>query len=238
VKKIIGLAISGLLLLALVAGGTYAYFSDTETSPGNSITAGTLNLTADVTDGGGGVTGTVTAGADGANEYITFTGVAPGQNGKITFTLKNTGSLAGHLTIASTGTSDENTIWEPEATAGDVTDGAGNGELGLYMQFSGTKGGTAIDLNDTDAGGQSFTLAKLVAYLNAESVALAANDSAPGGSDEIVYVITWTFPADQVSAGADGYFDTAGDNSDVDDNLTQSDSIIFSLTFTLSQDHA
>jgi spore coat-associated protein N len=43
-KKIIGLAISGLLLLALVAGGTYAYFSDTETSSGNSFTAGTLNL--------------------------------------------------------------------------------------------------------------------------------------------------------------------------------------------------
>ena len=43
-KKIIGLTIAVLLIIGLVGGGTFAYFSDTETSTGNTLTAGTLNL--------------------------------------------------------------------------------------------------------------------------------------------------------------------------------------------------
>ena len=43
-KKIIGLIIAALLVIAMVAGGTIAYFSDTETSVGNVFTAGTIDL--------------------------------------------------------------------------------------------------------------------------------------------------------------------------------------------------
>jgi spore coat-associated protein N len=46
-KKILGLSIAALLVIALVGGGTWAYFSDTETISNNTITAGTLALTTD-----------------------------------------------------------------------------------------------------------------------------------------------------------------------------------------------
>ena len=35
-KKILGLAVAALLVMGLVGGGTWAYFSDTETSTGNT----------------------------------------------------------------------------------------------------------------------------------------------------------------------------------------------------------
>jgi predicted ribosomally synthesized peptide with SipW-like signal peptide len=46
VKKILGLSIAIVLVIGLVAGGTWAYFSDTEAVTGNSFTAGTIDLRA------------------------------------------------------------------------------------------------------------------------------------------------------------------------------------------------
>ena len=43
-KKILGLTIAALLIIGMVGGGTWAYFSDTETSTDNTFTAGTLDL--------------------------------------------------------------------------------------------------------------------------------------------------------------------------------------------------
>jgi len=45
-KKILGLTIAVVLIIGLIAGGTFAYFSDTETVTGNSLTAGTIDLVA------------------------------------------------------------------------------------------------------------------------------------------------------------------------------------------------
>jgi predicted ribosomally synthesized peptide with SipW-like signal peptide len=242
VKKILGLTISAILIIGLVAVGTFAYFSDTETSTGNTITAGTLNLTAGVAGSVGTLLNGAAVpgqGADGVNTYLVIADAKPGDTGTVTFTLTNTGSLAGILTVVSTGTSDENTIWEPEAVAGDVSDGVGNGEMGLAVQFSGTNAGTPIDLNGITDGGQIFTLAKLVTYLNAQSVALT---KAGGATPSVVYVITWNIPggiegsgSDIIGAGPDGYFDTTGDNTLVDDNVIQSDILNLGLIFTLTQ---
>jgi len=44
VKKIFGLTISAILVIALAVGGTLAFFNDTETSEGNIFTAGTIDL--------------------------------------------------------------------------------------------------------------------------------------------------------------------------------------------------
>jgi len=44
VKKILGLTLAVVLVIGLVAGGTWAYFSDTETSTGNVFSAGTIDL--------------------------------------------------------------------------------------------------------------------------------------------------------------------------------------------------
>jgi len=43
-KKILGLSVAALLVMALVGGGTWAYFSDVEQTTANIFTAGTLDL--------------------------------------------------------------------------------------------------------------------------------------------------------------------------------------------------
>ncbi|ASJ01772.1 hypothetical protein A3L09_00090 [Thermococcus profundus] len=78
-----------LFVIGLVAVGvgaqTWAQFSDTETSSGNTITAGTLIL--DVGD-----SFSVTTSTDGD-------GVAPGDSGTKSITVQNIGSVNGHLYV-------------------------------------------------------------------------------------------------------------------------------------------
>ena len=50
-KKILGLTIAIVLIVGVVAGGTWAYFSDTETVTGNTFTAGTIDISLDPTSG-------------------------------------------------------------------------------------------------------------------------------------------------------------------------------------------
>ena len=68
-KKIAGLTIAALLIIGLVGGGTYAYFSDTESSTGNTLTAGTLDLNID--------------GGDAAVTTFDVSNVAPGDSPSI-----------------------------------------------------------------------------------------------------------------------------------------------------------
>ena len=59
-KKILGLTVAAILVIGLVGGGTWAYFSDTEESTGNIFSAGTLDLgVANVS--GSNPTGSITA---------------------------------------------------------------------------------------------------------------------------------------------------------------------------------
>jgi spore coat-associated protein N len=90
VKKIIGLTIAALLVMGLVGGGTWAYFSDVETSTGNTLTAGTLDLNVD--------------GGNSAVTTFTAAGLKPGDNNNssnaVTL-LTNNGSLPGKLSISA-----------------------------------------------------------------------------------------------------------------------------------------
>ena len=85
-KKILAsLIIIGVLGLA-IGWGTYAYFSDTETSEGNTFTAGTLDLKVD--------------GADNPLPvYFSESNVKPGDSGSKTITLKNDGTIGGTAKI-------------------------------------------------------------------------------------------------------------------------------------------
>ncbi len=237
-KKILGLTIAALLVMALVGGGTWAYFSDPETSTGNTITAGTLNLTSVVSGSFSGDAGnyTTTAGSDGVNGNVVFgdnVGVEPGESGSITWTLTESGSLGGTLTISSTLTSDENSLGEPEynatlpgADTGTDSDGTDmDGELHTYVGATLTRDGTVIygGLTDTDY----YALAGVPAVLNAESRPMS-------GGATIVYVLKWNIATDVMTAGVDLEFGT-GDDVDVDDNILQSDDAILDITFTLTQ---
>ena len=61
-KKIIGLTVAALLVMGLIGGGTWAYFTDTETSSGNVLVSGTLDLGLGNTSGtpGGSTTAALT----------------------------------------------------------------------------------------------------------------------------------------------------------------------------------
>ncbi len=116
-KKILGLTVAAVLVMALVGGGTWAYFSDPETSAGNTLTAGTLNL--------------VVGAADPTTANFTLTTKVPGDNGTIVWALDNDGDTDGYLDITfGTIVDSENTVWEPET--GDNTT---SGELAENLQL-------------------------------------------------------------------------------------------------------
>ena len=103
-KKILISLMAIALVIGLVGAGTMAYFSDTETSSGNTFTAGTLNLH-----------------VDGANDPLpakfTLTDLAPGSSGAITYALANVGSINGYVDIEGvTVVNASGTTPEPEST--------------------------------------------------------------------------------------------------------------------------
>jgi len=71
-----------MLLIGMAGIGTWAYFSDVETSTGNQMTAGTLDLKTDD--------------VDGVSQTLLATNMAPGDTvGPETIILKNIGSVTG-----------------------------------------------------------------------------------------------------------------------------------------------
>jgi len=83
-KKILGLTVAALLVMGLVGGGTWAYFTDVETSTGNVFTTGTLDLSL---SGGTQAIDSVTA------TWTSPAGWAPGDSyGPTTLTLDNVGT--------------------------------------------------------------------------------------------------------------------------------------------------
>ena len=150
-KKIVGLTIVFMLFIGMVSIGTWAYFSDTETSTGNQLTAGTLDLkTNDV---------------DSVFQTLYATNLKPGDTiGPSTIQLKNAGSVAGStLDIAfsyvesdgspntvnknandTAGMMEVTTLsYEGSSLLGSVSDANGNGYKDVY------------DLANADLSGQS-----------------------------------------------------------------------------------
>ncbi|MFC2021125.1 TasA family protein [Chloroflexota bacterium] len=81
-KIILGLTIALLLIISMASIGTWAYFSDIETSADNMFAAGTLDLKTDD--------------VDGVSQTLLASNLAPGGTvGPETITLKNSGSLPG-----------------------------------------------------------------------------------------------------------------------------------------------
>ncbi len=113
---------------SMIVGATMAYFSDTETSTGNTFTAGTLDLQID--------------GGDVNVVKFNVNNMRPGNQPKASYVLSNIGSINGKLNITGVAVQNlENGITEPEAEAGDVTDPLG--ELGdvvnirLFIDYNG-----------------------------------------------------------------------------------------------------
>ncbi len=115
-KKIIGLTMAGLVIIGIVLSGTWAFFSDPESSSGNQIVSGSLDLQ-----------------VDGQNPWtatkVNVSNMKPGDSGVATMTVANSGTLAGTLTVDITGLSDApGTTPEPEPTPD-------NGELSANLDI-------------------------------------------------------------------------------------------------------
>ena len=114
-RKIIGLSVVALLLLGAIGGATFAYFSDTESSTNNALTAGTLDLNID----GGNVAVTT----------LSVSAAAPGDSGSGSSTLSNVGSMVGELDIATSA------VTNTPGSGGTEYEG-GSGELGAVAQIA------------------------------------------------------------------------------------------------------
>jgi len=131
---------------AMVASATGAFFSDTETSTGNTFSAGDIDLQIDnesyVTSTS---TGLLVASPSNSwalsnltNQlFFSFTDVKPGDIGEDTISVHaGSNSAWACMAIKLTGTP-ENTLVDPETDAGDVGPALGNnGELQKYLNFT------------------------------------------------------------------------------------------------------
>ena len=231
-KKILGLTIAALLVMAMVGGGTWAYFSDTETSTGNTFTAGTLNLVNVIS--GTGAKSTVTEQVDGLNDWVVVANLAPGDSGTITWTLSNSGTLDGYLTITSSVVTTDNGVTEPETNATTTNDVGSDGDLDEYVGVWLTqKIGSAAATDLLGASGQLVPLEGLEAALDGVADQIMQETGTDG--DTIIYVLTWELEADVGTAGINGYFEAGGDDVDIDDNVLQSDDATLDITFQLDQ---
>lgn len=181
-KKIVGLILALVLIIGLVGAGTYAYFSDTESSVDNTLTAGTLDLNIE--------------GGDIAITTFDVSNVAPGDNGTASSTLANVGSLVGELDIATSG------IDNVPGSGGEFGGGSGelgaNAEIAIYLDIDQTGTRTAGDVglqsNGTTydpTGGLNYDVIDNYANETWNAVVAAMAASA---QDDII--ILWDVPTD------------------------------------------
>jgi len=129
-KKILVSMMTIAMVSALIGGGIYAAFSDTETSGTNQFTSGSLDLTVNGSNGT-------------AFTAVTASAMEPGDSGNQTYTLVNAASttVGGDWSVNITGvTNDGGTNWEPE---GDTTGDLGANLTIELFQDNGAGGGTA-----------------------------------------------------------------------------------------------
>jgi predicted ribosomally synthesized peptide with SipW-like signal peptide len=122
---------------AIVAGATTAFFSDTETSSGNTFTAGDIDLKIDNTSYYNGVfnpsTSWLLKDLTNGDLFFNFTDLKPGDYGEDTISIhagSNDAYVCAEVKLTS---NSENGINEPETVAGDVT--PNDGELASKVNF-------------------------------------------------------------------------------------------------------
>jgi predicted ribosomally synthesized peptide with SipW-like signal peptide len=238
-RKILIALLGVLLVAALVGAGTLAQFSDTETSTGNTFTAGTLNLApgSDFVSGsysGASTNYKVTAGGDGVNGKVVFggtgadtpVGLKPGENGSITWSLKNTGTQPGYLDITSAVTFGGGTNPEPEQAAeGDNNNDPDLDDL-MGVKLTVNDGTTTSYLVGTADNYAPMSL--LQGLLNGQTnVAMAADGTR-------TYILSWSLASDLKGAGVDALFGT-DDDVPADDNIIQGDTAEIDIEFELAQ---
>ena len=173
-KRILMSLMTVALVSALIGGGVFAYFSDVETSTGNTFTAGTLDLNLD-----GGNTNVV---------KFTVSDVKPGDSGGGSWTVANVGSIAGYLDLESISVSEAiGTTTDPEEA--DEPTGVDTIQLGTYLMvhlFVDTNNNGSWDAGEADIFGTDAAPAAINTI--AASYALDLSLAASGGTNYITLV--------------------------------------------------
>lgn len=171
-KKILVSFMTIALVSALIGGGIYAYFSDVETSTGNTFTAGTLDLNLD-----GGNTNVV---------KFTVDDVKPGASGGGTWEVANVGNMDGYLDLESISASEAiGTTTDPEL-ADEVPPGTDTAQLGNYLMvhmFIDANNNGSWDAGETDIFGTNASPAAINTI--ASSYGLDLSLLANGGTNYI-----------------------------------------------------
>lgn len=213
-KRIIFSLMTLVAVLSVAGVGSMAYFSDTETSTGNSFTAGTLDLKI-WEPGSSWVEGDAIPPLVSPAYWHSAIGsiidnLEPGDEGTITVPIRNDGSVDGIASLQFTNLTDyENGVNEPECIAeggewnGTCSIGGGEGELSEFLFVVIKYGG------DQKASGY---LDNLVAGGVIELGALTADTQ-----EDVVMVFSLDY------------------HEDNRDNIIQSDSVDFDITFGLIQ---
>ena len=207
-KKIIGLSVAALLIVGVITGVTFAYFSDTESSVDNTLTAGVLDLN-----------------IDGGNIAVTTLNVSaaePGASGSASSTLSNVGSMAGELDIETSAVTNTGAVSGTSEYADDSGDLGGVAQIAMYLDIDQSGGVTAGDIG-LQSNGTTYDPTGGLNYDVVDNYALETwneviSSMVASASDDII--ILWQVPttADNSIQGDSVEFDITFtlEQSDVD----------------------
>ena len=205
-KKILGLTVTAIIVMALVGGGTWAYFSDPETSTNNALTAGTLDLTLD--------------GADDPVTMFSIGSVYPGDSGNGTTLLANSGTQ-GELDISVVAVNNTESTGSTEFESDVIGTG---GELGSVAELA-----IFLDIDDNgNFNSGDIGLKSNQTTYNATSVLDWATADSYSGK-------TWDAVIASFSTSVDFWVEWRVPIGGSADNTIQGDSISANITFTLEQ---
>ncbi len=206
-KKILGLAISAIIIMAIAGAGTYAYFNDTETSNTNTITAGTLALS-------------LNGGYSNVNILTGLTNKAPGDSSSNNMTIQNTGSIDGRLNIQT------GAVTNTAGTGAGKYDHDGSGDLGANAQIA-----PWIDVN----GNGTFDGSDIALKSDNTTYLASANSTMPFDYVNNFGSKTWLNVQNPITAGTSEGFQINWRIGTSVNNTIQGDSISFDITFVLEQ---
>jgi len=181
-KKIIGLSVAALLILGIIGGGVFAYFSDTESSTNNTLTSGVLDLNID--------------GGDIAVTTLTVSAAEPGGSGSDSSILANVGSMPGELDIATSAVTNTGAVSGTSEYADDSGDLGAVAQIAMYLDIDQSATWNAGDVG-LMSDGTTYSFPTALDYAIVDNYASEAWDAvvatmASSATDDII--VLWQVP--------------------------------------------
>jgi len=209
-KKLLLSMLATFLVIGLVGAGTYAWFQDTETSTGNTFTAGTMDLKVSDWDEGFG---------DGVSATWTMSNMEPGVTtvGPLSVNLQNSGTIAAdHVEISFS-----HSITDTPDVESDTNPNSVPADMAEWIEITSmTYNGTNFLTGYTDANGNGF--------FDLDDLTWAVNVAEGGPLDNLS-------PPPPNSSGTRTFQMTLKFNAGATNDI-QGDILTTTVTFTLNQD--